>query len=179
MGILTEYGWFWLSSLTCFVCYGHIVIRWWQEADGDSELIRQAVVMVWYPIGAWSPRAFTQALCNVQVDSCWMFKAYFVEIFPQSVVRLLQMDRALNGKPAPPNGWTIFTTVIFASSGWVNVFLWVTTGRQFGFTTVRVQTTSDDGANSDGMALARGEYGLKPLGESYRPENQRHSAFPP
>lgn len=51
MGILSEYGWFWLASLACFICYGYIVIRWWRRADGDSELIKQAVVMVWYPIG--------------------------------------------------------------------------------------------------------------------------------
>ena len=51
MGLASEYVWFWLASLVCFVCYGYIVVRWWREADRDPEMIRQAVVMVWYPIG--------------------------------------------------------------------------------------------------------------------------------
>jgi len=53
MGMLTQYGWFWLASATCFICYGYIVILWWKEAEGDNELRKQAIVMIWYPIGLW------------------------------------------------------------------------------------------------------------------------------
>lgn len=55
MGIVSEYLWFWLASLTCFACYGYIVVKWWMEAGDDHELIREAVVMAWYPIGASLP----------------------------------------------------------------------------------------------------------------------------
>lgn len=144
MGILTEYAWFWLASLTCFVCYGYIVVRWWREAkneggERDPEMIRQAVVMAWYPI------------------------AYFVEIFPQSVVRVLSMHAKLVGHPAPPDGWTVFTSVLFASSGWVNVLLWVITGRQFGFTAASARVV-DDGLNSSEAMLEGGKntYALRP-----------------
>ena len=51
MGILAQYAWFWLASVTCFICYGYIVILWWKEAEGDNELRKQAIVMIWYPIG--------------------------------------------------------------------------------------------------------------------------------
>jgi len=129
MGILTEYGWFWLASVVCFICYGYIVFRWSREADGDRALIKQAIILVWYPI------------------------AYFCEIFPQSVARILQLDRALKGKPATPSGVTILTSVMFASSGWVNVLLWVATGRQYGFTASSVRTVSD---NEEGQASGEG-----------------------
>ncbi|KAF8310399.1 hypothetical protein DL93DRAFT_1652724 [Clavulina sp. PMI_390] len=134
LGIATEYGWFWLASFTCFICYGYIVIRWWIEADRDPELIHQALVMIWYPI------------------------AYFVEIFPQSMVRVLNMHAAMVREPAPPPGWTIFTSVLFASSGWVNVLLWVVTGRQYGFSAAPDPSSEDE----DG---ARGQYALHPGAE--------------
>jgi hypothetical protein len=96
--------------------------------------------------------------------------AYFIEIFPLSVTRILQLSRALRGKPSPPPGWTIFAGVLFASSGWVNVLLWVVTGRQFGFTASSVRTLSDNEAGGDPneAALARGDQtGRKPTTELY------------
>lgn len=49
----------------------------------------------------------------------------------------------------PPHGWTIFTSVLFASSGWVNVLLWVVTGRQYGFSASSSRTLSEDEAAHD------------------------------
>lgn len=66
------------------------------------------------------------------------------------------MNAALTGKPAPPAGWTIFTTVLIASSGWANVLLWVITGRQYGFSAASVRTMSDEEDNIVGT------YALKP-----------------
>lgn len=159
MGILTEYAWFWLASLTCFVCYGYIVVRWWREAksDGgerDPEMIRQAVVMAWYPIGTLLSHFIHLSEPSLTV----LLPAYFVEIFPQSVVRVLSMHAKLVGHPAPPDGWTVFTSVLFASSGWVNVLLWVITGRQFGFTAASARVV-DDGLNSSEAMLEDGERG--------------------
>lgn len=59
--------------------------------------------------------------------------AYFVEIFPQSVIRVLTLEHELSGKPIPRQGYVVLTAVLFASSGWVNVVLWMLTGRQYGF----------------------------------------------
>jgi len=101
-------------------------------------------------------------------DSLWYFAAYFIEIFPQSVARILQLNRALHHKPTPPNGWTILTSVLFASSGWVNVLLWVATGRQYGFTASSVRTVSDNEEvhAPDQPALADGnQNGPKPTSE--------------
>jgi hypothetical protein len=89
----------------------------------------------------------------------WNLTAYFLEIFPQSVTRLLQLHAALEGKPSPDSGWTILSSVMFVSSGWVNALLWVITGRQFGFTASSVRTLSDGEAGHDlgKAALARGD----------------------
>lgn len=54
------------------------------------------------------------------------------------------MHDPLVGKPDPPHGWIVFTGILFASSGWMNVLLWVITGRQFGFTAASVRTVSDE-----------------------------------
>lgn len=158
MGILTEYGWFWLASFTCFICYGYIVVRWWREADGDNRLIGEAVVMVWYPIGIY-PKLYTKHCAGDSLYWITLLTAYFIEIFPQSVARLLQLHAALKGKHPPHNGWTILTSVMFVSSGWVNVLLWVLTGRKFGFnaSTVRALPGGEAGHDLGGAALPRGD----------------------
>jgi len=76
------------------------------------------------------------------------------------------MNDALLGKPPPPSGWTILTTVMFASSGWVNVLLWVITGRQFGFTAASTRTASDNETSPGGAAFAlKDRYGSTPAVE--------------
>ena len=47
--IATEYGWFWLSSLVCFLCYGYVVYYWLREGGrrGDGDVVRSAVRMAW------------------------------------------------------------------------------------------------------------------------------------
>jgi len=170
MGILAQYAWFWLASLTCFICYGYIITLWWKEAEGDNELRKQAIVMIWYPI------------------------AYFVEIFPLSVTRITQLQNLLKGKSTPPPGFTIFAAALFASSGWVNVLLWVVTGRQFGFTAASVRPLSHVEPYRDPveMAPAHGDQNgkRKPAPEWFESQDQRESddektfippqpAFPP
>lgn len=60
MGIASEYAWFLISSIVCFICYGTITWRWVREVraqafgagrDVDRERIREGVVTIWYPIG--------------------------------------------------------------------------------------------------------------------------------
>lgn len=103
--------------------------------------------------------------------------AYFVEIFPQSIVRVLSMHDASINRSVPKPGWTILTSVLFASSGWVNVLLWVITGRQFGFTASSTRTLSDDEAEG----FASNPYAVKPPGETlpgmaFMELNQRHNS---
>lgn len=59
------------------------------------------------------------------------------------------MNDALKGTKMPPRGWTVLTTVLFASSGWVNVMLWVVTGRQFGFTATCAAIRGDELSGRD------------------------------
>jgi hypothetical protein len=66
--------------------------------------------------------------------------AYTAEIFPISLVRFLQW------KPAghrPQHGWVILAAILFASSGAVNVLLWLLTGRRFGFSDPHDSEESD------------------------------------
>jgi len=89
------------------------------------------------------------------------------------------MHDALVGKPSPPNGWTVLTTVMFASSGWVNVLLWVITGRQFGFTAASTRAASDNETNPGGAVFApKGRYGYTPA-VGYEFENRHPPAFSP
>jgi len=95
------------------VLYGIIVVKWVREATAESDrrLIRDAMAMGWYPI------------------------AYIVQIFPQSLVRFLQW------RPPgmrPQHGWVILSSCLFATSGAVNVLLWLLTGRRFGFSSPRL-----------------------------------------
>ena len=87
------------------------------------------------------------------------------------MARILQLHLALERKQTPPNGWTILTSVMFASSGWVNVLLWVATGRQYGFTASSVRTVSENEEQRDPgeAALAGGDQdGPKPTSERMR-----------
>ncbi|KAF9505897.1 hypothetical protein BS47DRAFT_1353472 [Hydnum rufescens UP504] len=108
----SEYGYFWLTAIVTFVLYGTIVVNWLREATvkGDRHRHREAVSMIWYyPSG--------QPI-----------------IFPISVVRFLQW------KPKGPgvqHGFIILAVLFSASSGAVNVLLWVLTGRRFGFSDPR------------------------------------------
>jgi hypothetical protein len=64
-----------------------------------------------------------------------------VEVFPISLVRFLQW----NGKgPKPQRGFLILAAVFIASSGAVNVLLWVLTGRRFGFSDPQVGDEEED-----------------------------------
>lgn len=67
-----------------------------------------------------------------------------MEIFPHSVVRVTSLRNAAVGRGLPEHGWTILTSILFSSSGWVNVLLWFITGRQFGFTAPSEIIASDD-----------------------------------
>ena len=62
--------------------------------------------------------------------------AYFIEVIPISIVRLIQW-----GSKGPcPNvrpGWVIFTVSLLGASGFINAVLWMVTGRRFGFRTRR------------------------------------------
>lgn len=51
MMLAAEYAWFWLASLTCFVCYGYVVVHWRRRAGADREILRQAAMLGWYPLG--------------------------------------------------------------------------------------------------------------------------------
>lgn len=77
--------------------------------------MRDALAMGWYPI------------------------AYIIEIFPISLVRFLSFRSGAH----IGHGWTILAGVCFASSGMLNLLLWLLTGRQFGF------TLSDEGSEEE------------------------------
>jgi len=104
----SEYGYYWLAATVSVLVYGTIAVKWFKEASAerDRRLIRDAISMGWYPI------------------------AYIVEVFPISLVRFLQWQPS--GK-RPQHGWIILSATLFASSGAVNVLLWLLTGRRFGF----------------------------------------------
>jgi len=55
---------------------------------------------------------------------------------------LTRFTQTFRGKHTPHPGFMIFAATLFVSSGWVNVLLWVVTGRQFGFTAASVRTLS-------------------------------------
>jgi len=108
----SEYAYFWLAATVSAVLYGTIAVKWFKEATAERDRerdrghIRDAIAMGWYPI------------------------AYIVEVFPISLVRFLQWRP--RGQ-RPEHGWVILSATLFASSGAVNVLLWVLTGRRFGF----------------------------------------------
>ncbi|KAF8305779.1 hypothetical protein DL93DRAFT_2089268 [Clavulina sp. PMI_390] len=111
MRALSDYVWVWGASLICFICYGYIVFRWWWQAERAIGRVKDALVLLWYPV------------------------AYFIEIFPQTVINFAVTTAALRhatGHPHP--AFFVVSNILFASSGWINVLLWVWTGRQFGFT---------------------------------------------
>ncbi|KAF9517168.1 hypothetical protein BS47DRAFT_1483386 [Hydnum rufescens UP504] len=103
----SEYAFYWLAASISAVLYGTIAFKWYREASAerDDRRIRNAMAMGWYPI------------------------AYIVEVLPMSIVRFLGQRP---GKK-PPHGWMILSATLFASAGAVNVFLWLVTGRRFGF----------------------------------------------
>ncbi|KAF9514271.1 hypothetical protein BS47DRAFT_1343207 [Hydnum rufescens UP504] len=104
----SEYAYFWLAAAVSLVLYGIIVVNWLREATAkrDRRRHREALSMVWYPI------------------------AFTAEVFPISLVRLLQFNRK---GPRPRHGFVVLAAIIIASSGAVNVLLWLLTGRRFGF----------------------------------------------
>lgn len=68
------------------------------------------------------------------------------------------MHAALNHQHGPSDGWAILTTVLFASSGWVNVLLWVITGRQYGFTAASVTVRDSESDLVEAKPEGRSEY---------------------
>ncbi|KAF9514275.1 hypothetical protein BS47DRAFT_1392552 [Hydnum rufescens UP504] len=72
----------------------------------DRRRHREAIAMLWYPI------------------------AYTAEVFPISLVRFLQWDPKA---PRVHHGYIILAALLPASSGVINVLLWLLTGRRFGF----------------------------------------------
>lgn len=66
---------------------------------------------------------------------------------------------------SPAHGWTILTSVLFASSGWVNVLLWVITGRQFGFTAASARAVSPE--HEHDVELAPGAVGPAMSGPNF------------
>ncbi|KAF9505895.1 hypothetical protein BS47DRAFT_484443 [Hydnum rufescens UP504] len=97
--IASEYAYFWLAAAISFVLYGIIVVNWLREATakGDRRRLRQAISMG-YPI------------------------AYTVEVFPISLVSISSME--CEG-PKPQRGFLIPAATCIASSGAVNVLLWL------------------------------------------------------
>lgn len=66
MGFASEYLWFWVSSVVCFICYGTIVWRWLRDAQReasctgqnvDPSVVHDAAVMAWYPVGEFQLNA--------------------------------------------------------------------------------------------------------------------------
>ncbi|KAF9514274.1 hypothetical protein BS47DRAFT_883110 [Hydnum rufescens UP504] len=104
----SEYGYLWLAATVSFVLYGIIVVNWLREATmkRDHRRHREAISMAWYPI------------------------AYTAEVFPISLVRFLEWN---SKGPRPQRGFLILAAILFASSGAINVLLWLLTGRRFGF----------------------------------------------
>lgn len=107
--------------------------------------------------------------------------AYFVEIFPHSVIRISSMHAALSGTKPPSPGWAILTTFLFASSGWVNTLLWTITGRQFGFTAsstrARPVERGHSGRVEDGMIENSGGFRYDVGGQSLGNESPRQEHF--
>ncbi|KAF9514279.1 hypothetical protein BS47DRAFT_1485150 [Hydnum rufescens UP504] len=115
----SEYAYFWLAATVTFVLYGTIVVKWLRQAtaERDRRLLRDAISMGWYPI------------------------AYTAEIFPISLVRFLQWRPAGH---RPQHGWVILAAILFASSGAVNVLLWLLTGRRFGFSDPQEESDEEE-----------------------------------
>ncbi|KAF8327921.1 uncharacterized protein EI90DRAFT_1642206 [Cantharellus anzutake] len=88
--IASEYAVMWLAVVLSAILYGTIVINWLLDAV-DSQLRRDAVKMLWYPI------------------------TYTVVVAPQSIVRFLQFNNY-----NPPHGIVILTSVLFTSGGTFN-----------------------------------------------------------
>lgn len=101
------------------------------------------------------------------------------------MLRLVGVLSPFTHRPPPSSGWIILTSVLFASSGWVNVLLWVVTGRDFGFSPASARDHAPRGSRSptteDAMKVhsteivteyeGNGDYGSPAL--HYRPE--RHA----
>ncbi|KAF9514269.1 hypothetical protein BS47DRAFT_882186 [Hydnum rufescens UP504] len=104
----STYAYYWLAATVSFVLYGTIVVNWLREAVAkrDRRRHREAISMAWYPI------------------------AYTAEVFPISLVRFLEWSPR---GPRPQHGFIVLAAVLFASSGAINVLLWLLTGRRFGF----------------------------------------------
>lgn len=151
----SEYAYFWLAALVSIVCYGWIVIRWLQEAgeQGDKLLVRDALAMSWYPAGACLFVVVIIRHSNTQSLAVYYFAstAYLLEIFPISLVRFL----TFNTTHKIGHGWTILASVCFASSGMINMLLWLLTGRQFGFTLPPTEDEDEEEGNTGSDEPAR------------------------
>ena len=91
---------------------------------------------------------------------------------------LTRFTQTFRGKHTPHPGFMIFAATLFVSSGWVNVLLWVVTGRQFGFTAASVRTLSQvelyrgpvEEAPAHGDQIRR-----RPAPEGFELQDQRES----
>jgi len=83
--------------------------------------------MSWYPAGACHSISESRQTVSCYID---ITTAYLLQIFPISLVRFLTFNTTYD----VGHGWTILASVCFASSGMINMLLWLLTGRQFGFT---------------------------------------------
>lgn len=99
--------------------------------------------MSWYPAGACY---FIIKFCRAKASTCtyhsftFALTAYLLEIFPISLVRFL----SFNTTHDVGHGWTILASVCFASSGMINMLLWLLTGRKFGFTLPPSESEDDE-----------------------------------
>ncbi|KAF8338247.1 uncharacterized protein EI90DRAFT_3042262 [Cantharellus anzutake] len=102
----TQYAWIWLAILVSIVTYGRVAYRWLHQAPlhPDCDLKLAAITMGWYPI------------------------TYLLVSAPTSVVRFRQFHGY-----RPNTAEQIFPSALSAAHGAINVILWLSTGRRFGF----------------------------------------------
>ncbi|KAF9516472.1 hypothetical protein BS47DRAFT_1483957 [Hydnum rufescens UP504] len=90
---------------------------------------------------------------------------YIIEAIPPTVTRFLNQ---IPGKK-PAHGWLIFTAILFQLGGPLNVFLWLVTGRRFGFSSQARDDPEDRGAHSRPMG---------PYSRAVGDLNSAHPIFP-
>ncbi|EAU91160.2 hypothetical protein CC1G_03328 [Coprinopsis cinerea okayama7 len=120
--IMGEYLWMWLGLAICILMYipiyfwnrGNFVPqdKWWKVrvrstrcSPIDSELRRKASIMLLYPL------------------------AYSIVVLPLSIIRWITFDREKKGysEPTMATAATVLAGVLFASSGFLNVILYLRT----------------------------------------------------